>query len=958
MMRCVLACVAGLMLVAAPPARAVQLVAGWNGGAGNWSDAAKWSGGVVPNNGANTYIAQINTAGSTPSLNIDVAIDNLSVSSGNTLSILEGNALTVGTGAAVSVTNNGAINLIGVGQDTSLVINGPVTLGGTGILTLGSIATPSTSNRIIGVLNGVSNVLTNGANHTIQGSGTIGDFFGVESVPLQTINQGVINANVSGLSLVIDSSGGAAVNQNIWRASNNGILAFQNGTADNQGVVDVANGGQVIFTATAIPAQFDIVNSTLSGGLWQVTSTGGFSRLSLGPGRIRVIDTSAAVQLSGNVLLTEFQQLDPTGAEPSALHTLRGELALLNGRNLESQGDPNSGGVMTIGATGILSVENSTFTAPSISNAGEIRGTGTITGAINNTGIVRSTLLSGVTTLTLSQAVSGTTGNVIVESGTTLATSAAGQSQTGTLAANGGTLNLGANIEVHDDYTNVGFGSGNGFNPTANIIGAGAVRAAGDVHTELTGDAVTNGDTAAPTLTIGHVHVGVAAVRAFQVTADGTSGPALRGAVQTTGITDPRLSASPSNFGPLDIGQSTGDINVTFTATTHGAYTLPGQQITVVDNFANTTTQTLSFVTGNAYVLADPLLTSSDPVNFGIIHVGETPTMALTFKNDAPVTAGGFTERLRGTAIGVTGDALFGATQFFGLAAQASNSSITVGVDTATAGAKNGTITVAFDSAETGGSGLGVTPLTGQDITVNVIATVNQFANPVVEHASGDGQVNTINAMQYEVDLLVAAHNDVATPFSANIRIRNNVAGQADDLGGSFSPTTGAVFTLGGFNTPFTGVAPGAAHSGLTITLPTTNTGCFEETITLMPVSENTSNDTPLANVTIELKGIVAVPGDLDLDGDVDITDLSKLATYFGTLSGATWGQGDINRDGDVDINDLSQLATYFGTSIGPYCGGGGGGLEIVGQVPEPVTCIVVTISALAFRSRRRRRAD
>lgn len=53
--------------------------------------------------------------------------------------------------------------------------------------------------------------------------------------------------------------------------------------------------------------------------------------------------------------------------------------------------------------------------------------------------------------------------------------------------------------------------------------------------------------------------------------------------------------------------------------------------------------------------------------------------------------------------------------------------------------------------------------------------------------------------------------------------------------------------------------------------------------------------------------------GDLDGDGDVDISDLATLLGHFGMPSGATSGDGDLDGDTDVDISDLSALLSNFG---------------------------------------------
>ncbi len=55
-------------------------------------------------------------------------------------------------------------------------------------------------------------------------------------------------------------------------------------------------------------------------------------------------------------------------------------------------------------------------------------------------------------------------------------------------------------------------------------------------------------------------------------------------------------------------------------------------------------------------------------------------------------------------------------------------------------------------------------------------------------------------------------------------------------------------------------------------------------------------------------------PGDLDGDGDVDITDLTILLGHFGAIGNVLASEGDLDFDGDVDIGDLSTMLANFGS--------------------------------------------
>ncbi len=62
-------------------------------------------------------------------------------------------------------------------------------------------------------------------------------------------------------------------------------------------------------------------------------------------------------------------------------------------------------------------------------------------------------------------------------------------------------------------------------------------------------------------------------------------------------------------------------------------------------------------------------------------------------------------------------------------------------------------------------------------------------------------------------------------------------------------------------------------------------------------------------------RSLVAVPGDLDSDGDVDLSDLAIVLGDFGcTQPPAATCPGDADGDGDTDLSDLAEVLANFGT--------------------------------------------
>jgi hypothetical protein len=60
----------------------------------------------------------------------------------------------------------------------------------------------------------------------------------------------------------------------------------------------------------------------------------------------------------------------------------------------------------------------------------------------------------------------------------------------------------------------------------------------------------------------------------------------------------------------------------------------------------------------------------------------------------------------------------------------------------------------------------------------------------------------------------------------------------------------------------------------------------------------------------------LAICGDVDHDGEVDLADLAQLLASYGATSGACFEDGDQDYDGDVDLADLAGLLGAYGFAL------------------------------------------
>jgi hypothetical protein len=263
---------AGLAVAAPASAQSIPWLNPVNG---NWNEAAKWTGGNIPDavgevarlNVAGTYtvtqnvnaltLSAINVTTTTATLNLIGLPMTLTGAGGLTnsgtvvnsagTSVIEGainnNAggninVNVATGLQLSgsMVNNGllTVNPPGNGSFTTLLIAvDPYIVTGTGAIVLNAAAGAAQ----------ITGTIENGAGHTIRGRGQI-------NATLD--NKGTVSADYSAHSLALQSA--PKTNSGLMQATGSGTLAISNITINQTGtgVIDANTGGSVQLTSATI----------------------------------------------------------------------------------------------------------------------------------------------------------------------------------------------------------------------------------------------------------------------------------------------------------------------------------------------------------------------------------------------------------------------------------------------------------------------------------------------------------------------------------------------------------------------------------------------------------------------------------------------------------------------------------------------------------------------------------
>src|SRR6266853_1824106 len=183
----------------------------WLGGAGNWSNAGKWSAGV-PIASSNVFIDNGKAGASPVALDVNGSAAKLTIDSDDSLSFNNGFSLAIGSSSGGTMNNAGHLNINSTGAATGLQVN--LAIGGA-ILTGGGMLTMSNNpNNVIGVLGG-----------------------------------GLTNVNIGGGGanpLIVDPAGTAS-NTGTMEATNGGTLELQQSFNNTGGKIQAVGAASMVL---------------------------------------------------------------------------------------------------------------------------------------------------------------------------------------------------------------------------------------------------------------------------------------------------------------------------------------------------------------------------------------------------------------------------------------------------------------------------------------------------------------------------------------------------------------------------------------------------------------------------------------------------------------------------------------------------------------------------------------
>ncbi len=316
------ACIVAAWAALAPSPRASAATISWTnvGGDSLWSTATNWSPNGTPSSTSSVVIGNPATIATPSQDNTSTTIANLTIAADSGLAVESGIALTLSNGGYINNDGTITINEGGSNVRTGLGIVGSVELAGTGSIVLNANGNATAAALIFDA--GSSN-LTQDSGHTISGTGEIN--------VNEFTNNGTVNANSSGNTLLLQTNSQAYVNNGTYQASNGGTLA--------------AN------------SLSNISGGFLTGGTYEVDAN---STMNLPNG------------ITGNAATIILNGTNTSFAAISGLATNSGTFKLENAATFKTTGNFTNSGTITLDPSSLNVIGNLTLSSSSILDIGAI----------------------------------------------------------------------------------------------------------------------------------------------------------------------------------------------------------------------------------------------------------------------------------------------------------------------------------------------------------------------------------------------------------------------------------------------------------------------------------------------------------------------------------------------------------------------------------------------------------
>ena len=906
----------------------------------NTTSSPSWNGGTFNNSGS----LALATAG-LPTIS-STFNNSGSVSASNGTLSLSGNGTDTGS---YSTSGSGVVSLTGgtrVFNTGASVSSGTLTVNG-GTLSFNSATPNSISNLsfISGTINGTGNATlvgtlswgnsgspagaTIGGNVSISGGNvaitTYAAMNGTSSVTATGANS---SWNPTGGYIVTMALGNTFANQGTMTINTGSSPQWNGGTFNNSGTLNNVGAGNALISSTfnnsgAVSASNGTLSLSGNGTDTGSYSTSGAGIVSL-TGGTRVFTTGASV--SGGTLTVNGGTLSLNSATPNSISNLSFIGGMINGT-----GNATVTGTLTWGNSGSLSGAtiggNVSFSGGNVAI--------TTYAAMNGTSSVTATGANSSWNPTGAYIVTLAAGNTFTNQGTlTINTASSPQWNGGTFNNSGTLTNVGAGISLISSTFN-NSGAVSAANGTLSLGGGGTDT--GSYSTSGTGVVSLTGGT-----------------RVFNTGASVSSGTlTLNGATLTLNSATPN-SISNMNF----LG---GTINGTGNATVAGIFSwgnsgsLSGATIggsaSITGGIAITT---YAAMTGTSSVTATGANSSWNPTGAYIV----TLAAGNTFTNQGTLT------------INTASNPQWNGGTF-------NNSGSLVQT-----GAGGPSISSVFENSGSVTVTHGVLSLTGGDggattgtFSVGSGATLNLSGGYTLSGAANFSGAGTMN--------FNAGTNKTFTGVNvAAVTIAGSTSLQVTTNGAASGTSKMTSLTIAGGTNGWTGkldltnnrmvLEPNPAASHATALANAQNQvgygnalggGIFSTTLPAnmgMAVVDNGALFAPLATfggVAVDANSILVgeeLLGDANIDGRVDLTDLSTVLNNFGSTTPA-WTSGNFDGATKIDLTDLSDVLNDFGQTDPNASVVAGAGGAVAAAAPEPMSLAVLGAGAVALAGRRRK---